>query len=217
MGRYYKSNFGTISGKVGELVGSTWRGINYLRSLPTKSGKPASVSQLAVHEKIALSATQLSPIKDLLYIGFGDKKLKSITGYNAAVKEFIANSILGEYPDYTVDYANMHLSKGTLPLLRNLDMSLDQSVLTLYWTYEQKCDAFLDDTVIVVIYNKTNKRYDVKDSASRGDGTVDVAIDANHGDVLHIWIFCSTRDGLKVSPTQYVGMLTMPAPPISNG
>jgi hypothetical protein len=179
--------------------------------LPTKSGKPASVSQLAVHEKIALSARQLSLIKDLLYLGFGDKKLKSITGYNAAVKEFIANSILGEYPDYTVDYANMHLSKGALPRLRNLDMLLDKGVLTLYWIYAPKCDAFLDDRVIVVIYNKTNKQYNVKDSAFRGDGAFDVAIDADPGDVLHIWTFCSTRDGLKVSPTQYVGMLTMPA------
>ncbi|SFH39064.1 hypothetical protein SAMN04489864_110156, partial [Pedobacter insulae] len=40
MGTYSKSNFGTISGKVGEGVASKWRGKKVLRSLPTKSSKP---------------------------------------------------------------------------------------------------------------------------------------------------------------------------------
>jgi len=33
MGRYSNSNFGDISGKVGNAVGSNWRGIKYMRGL----------------------------------------------------------------------------------------------------------------------------------------------------------------------------------------
>lgn len=209
MGTYSKSNFGKISGKVGEAVGSKWRNIKYLRSLPTKSSKKATESQLAVHARFALSAAQLSPIKDILYLGFGDKKLSKITGYNAAVRAFIANTILGEYPDYTVDYAKLQLSKGDMPPLKHLNMVLDAGILTLNWVYTKKRKAFPDDTVIVVVYNKTSNLYEVEDSFVRSDGTLTVDPDADPDDVLHVWAFCITRDGAKVSPTQYVGTVTV--------
>lgn len=212
MGNYSKGANGTISGKFGSVVGSSWRGIDYLKSLPKKSTKKKSDSQLAVQAKFALSAAQLSPIKDVLYIGFGDKKLNSITGYNAAVKEFIAHSIQGEYPDFTVNYSNMQLSKGTMPPLRHLNMLLEDSLLTLNWVYTEKRNAFVDDKVMVVIYNRTTNLYDVEESAVRADEILAVDIDADPGDVLHVWTFCINRDGLKVSPTQYVGTVTIAQP-----
>ncbi|MES2653378.1 MAG: DUF6266 family protein [Bacteroidota bacterium] len=213
MGNYSKGANGTISGKFGSVVGSSWRGIDYLRGLPKKSKKPISDLQLAVRAKFALSAAQLSPIKDVLYIGFGDKKLSTITGYNAAVRVFISTCILGEYPDYTVAYPKMQLSKGggVTPQLKHVSLEVDGGgMLTLNWTYVPKRNAFADDTVMAVVYNTTSKLYEVNDSATRAEDTLTIDMDADAGNVLHIWIFCITRDGLKVSATQYVGSVTLP-------
>lgn len=211
MGTYSKSNFGKISGKVGEGVGSRWRGIKYLRSLPTKSGKPATVSQLAVYAKFALSAARLSPIKDILYIGFSDKKLNTITGYNAAVKLFITNAILGEYPDYTVDYSKMQLSKGSLRHLSHLTLDYSGGLLRLEWTVRQgDRSSFADDKVMVVVYNETTNLYTVDENIMRSDNGANIDIDAESGDTVHVWAFCIKRDGITISTSQYIGTVTLP-------
>lgn len=131
MGTYSKSNFGKISGKVGEAVASKWRSVKVLRSLPTKSSKPATALQLAVHAGFALSAAQLVPIKDVLNLGFSDKKLNKITGYNAAVKSFLAEAITGDYPNYAIDYSKIKMSKGSLSP-REILISLKNNI-TLSW------------------------------------------------------------------------------------
>lgn len=212
MGNYSKGANGTISGKFGSVIGSSWRHINYLKGLPKKRVKKASDHQLAVQAKFKLSATQLGPISDILSIGFVDKKLTSLTGYNLAVRAFIENSILGEYPDFTINYPSIKLSNGSMPPLRHLEMAVEDNVLTLNWTNVPKRDAFVDDKVIAVIYNKTSERYDVDETAVRADGTVAIDLDVDPGDVLHVWVFCVKRDGLKTSPTQYVGQITINQP-----
>ena len=114
MGRYSKSNFGQIIGKVGNAVGGKWRGVDYLRSLPAKSNRIRTPEQLAVQARLALAAGTLSPIKDIVNIGFGVKKQNGMTGYNAAVAAFIATAISGDYPDYGVNHAEMQISRGSL-------------------------------------------------------------------------------------------------------
>lgn len=209
MGTYSKSNFGEISGKVGEGVGSKWRGTKYLRSLPTKSKKPASELQLATYAKFALSATQLSPIKEVLNIGFGDKKLMGITGYNAAVRNFIANSILGDYPNFTVDYENMKLSKGSLTPLMRLSIEFSTELL-IGWSFKPNTlNSFADDNVLVLVFNQTTKVYTVDDSSTRADEGISIDIGADYGDVVHAWAFCINRDKKTVSSSQYAGTITM--------
>lgn len=46
MGRIKKGILGGFSGKVDSVVGASWRGIDYMRSLPRTSDKPATVAQL---------------------------------------------------------------------------------------------------------------------------------------------------------------------------
>ncbi len=45
MGKYNKGILGAFSGKVGPVVGSSWRGRDVLRSCPKKSNKVASQLQ----------------------------------------------------------------------------------------------------------------------------------------------------------------------------
>lgn len=209
MAIYSKSTFGKISGKLGEAVGSKWRNIQYVRSLPTKSAKAPTEAQLAVYAKFTLSAARLSPIKEILYLGFGDKKLNKSTGYNAAVKAFLANSIIGDYPNYEVDYPKLQLSKGSLAPLTSLQLTFDSSTLSVTWTADFNwLNCFADDQVLVVVYNQNSNLYILNDEANREAQNVDFELSANSGDVLHAWAFCLKRDLEKVSPSQYIGTFT---------
>ncbi|WP_254050349.1 DUF6266 family protein, partial [Myroides sp. N17-2] len=48
---------GPVNGKVGTVVGATWRGVNYIRAKPRKSRKKPSMKQLLQWDKMSLVST----------------------------------------------------------------------------------------------------------------------------------------------------------------
>jgi hypothetical protein len=209
MGTYSKSTFGEISGKVGESVASNWRSLKVLRSVPKKSSKPPSEKRLAVYARFTLAAARLSPIKSVLNIGFSDKTLNKITGYNAAVKTFLTESILGDYPNYQVDYANIKMSKGSLD---QPDVSIEVvNDIVLTWPADvDELRSNLDDRMYFIIYNEMKDSYKLNIASTRNDAAIALPFPGKAGDVLHVWSFCVSRDGKLVSRSQYVGSVTVP-------
>lgn len=217
MGTYSKSNFGEIEGKVGEAVASKWRGKKVLRSSPGKRKKGPSFLQKAAQAKMILSAAKLSPVKDVLDIGFRDKKLTGITGYNAAVRAFINGyAIAGEYPDLEIDYSKMQFSpnNGSVQALSKLKSTLHEESLSIVWKVQINTrNASAEDMIFVVLYNQTTEFYMVDDSAKRIAGMLTVDIDAEPGEIIHAWIFCVSSDYNHTSKTQYLGSYSLEQDP----
>ncbi|MES3016424.1 MAG: DUF6266 family protein [Bacteroidota bacterium] len=212
MGKYSNSNFGDISGKVGNAIGSNWRGIKYMRGLSSKRTKGASPLQLAQYAKFALAAAQLSIIKDVLSLGFNDKKLNKISGYNAAVKAFLSEAIVGDYPNFSVDYPKIRMSKGSL-LHADISIVPETTAIDLSWPLElNEFNSFINDKMIFIIYNQTRNAYSLNTAHTRGSAGVSIPFPGRLNDVLHIWSFCVKGDGKTVSSSQYVGMVTVTEP-----
>jgi len=212
MGRYNKGVHGAFSGKVGSVVGSSWRSINYLRSLPKISKKGASEAQIAHRTKFAISSQYLRPIKDILNIGFSDQQQAKSSGYNMAVRAFFNNAIVGDYPDFDVDFTKLELSRGSLTPLPGLGYAeTNPGELTFTWqTDTNRYNAFADDAAMLVIYNQSKRMYMIYDEAARADGAFVAEISINYsGDVLHAWGFALHRDGKLASSSQYLGTLTV--------
>ncbi|RZK39845.1 MAG: hypothetical protein EOO90_17325 [Pedobacter sp.] len=206
MAKYSKATFGQISGTVNNAVGSSWRGVNYLRDIAKKNSKGPSPDQLGVQAKMVLAAKYLARIRAVLNIGFADKKLNKITAYNAAVKEFINHAVVGEYPDLSVDYANMKVSKGSLTGLKSVTMTLDGNLLKLQW--QNKLDKVLgnaDDEVLVLLYNSTADDYMTNTSAFRNDGELTVELEEKVDSTFEVWLFCVSKDRKVTSTSQYLG------------
>lgn len=212
MATYSKGANGAFSGKVGSIVGSNWRGVDYLKSLPKKSNKQSSDLQLAQRSKFALAPTYLSPIKDILNIGFKDKQLNKTTGYNAAVKIFLNNAIVGDYPDFAIDFSQIVLSKGSLSVFHGLSAALKGTDIVLTWQgITNRYNAFDDDMLIVVLFNDTKKMYLVYEDAQRAALTYTAVVgNTAAGDVLYAWAFAVKRENSVVANSQYLGSFTMP-------
>ncbi|SDG34920.1 hypothetical protein SAMN05421827_105240 [Pedobacter terrae] len=212
MATYSKGANGAFSGKVGSVIGSNWRSVDYLRGLPKKSSKPSTEPQLAQRAKFALAAQYLSPIKDVLNTGFKDKQLNKITGYNAAVKIFLNQAVTGNYPDFQIDFSKVVISKGSLSAMHGLNASLQGADLLLNWqSILNRYNAFADDVLTVVIFNATKNMYLVYEEAQRAALTYTAVIGANFsGDVLHVWGFAVNRDATGVANSQYLGTYTIP-------
>src|SRR5690606_10134837 len=110
MATFLKGINGAYSGKVGNVVGSRWRDVDYVRSLPRPSSKPASEAQLAQRMRFALAVAFLSPIKDLLNLGFSDIEQATATGYNVALSNLLRNGMAGDYPEVEIDYTKVQIS-----------------------------------------------------------------------------------------------------------
>ena len=70
MGTIKKGILGGFSGKVGTVVGSSWKGISYMRSLPLKVRNPRTLRQLDQRSKFAIALGYLKPLNGLLRIGW---------------------------------------------------------------------------------------------------------------------------------------------------
>lgn len=64
MASFNKGILGAFNGKVGTVVGSTWRGKDVMRSLPRKSGKEASLLQKMQRYRFTLVANFLLPFAE---------------------------------------------------------------------------------------------------------------------------------------------------------
>lgn len=212
MARYTKGALGAFSGKLGNVVGSNWRSIDYLRSLPRASKKPATLLQLAQRLKFGMAVSFLQPIKDVLNIGFSDATLGKSTGYNEAVKSMLTNAIVGEYPDFEIDFGGIELSKGSLAGLINLAVEeVEPNTLSVSWvSMINRFNSFADDDVLVLLYNKTKKLFTIYEDVTRGEEEIRIDFpDVFGGDELVCWTFLVKRDGDTTSSSQYVGTIVL--------
>ncbi|WP_443945093.1 DUF6266 family protein [Pedobacter sp. AW1-32] len=212
MGTYSNGANGAFTGKVGSMIGSSWRGITYLKGLPRKSTKPATEAQLAQRAKFAMVPVYLRPIKDILNLGFGDKQLTKLTAYNAAARLFLTEAIIGTYPDFSVDFSKMTLSKGAQSTFHNLSMVLQGSDLGLSWeNLTNSYNSFADDKLVVVIFNETKQMYSIYENVQRADLSSAITLGSGFAaDVLHGWAFSTNRDSSSVSNSQYLGSIIVP-------
>ena len=104
MGRIRKGILGGFSGKVGTVVGSSWKGIAYMRSLPLKVKNPRTQPQRMQRSKFALSLSLLQPMTAFLRTGWKLYAYKK-SPFNAAMSYTINNAIIGIYPNYEIDPA----------------------------------------------------------------------------------------------------------------
>ncbi|AIM37958.1 hypothetical protein KO02_15615 [Sphingobacterium sp. ML3W] len=212
MAKFLKGIVGAYSGKVGSIVGSSWRSVDYVRSLPKITGKKATDGQIAQRAKFALAVAFLSPIKDLLNLGYSDKSLGKATGYNKALQALLNSGISGTYPALAIDYAKVVISKGGLSNLMGVSWYENApGELELTWTPDtNKFNAFDDDSVVLLMYNRTKNFFSILESATRVDAMLSLSLPLSYaGDTLEGWIFTGHRDGVKTSLSYYLGELVL--------
>lgn len=212
MARFLKGITGAYSGKVGSVIGSSWRNVDYVRSLSKRSNKPASEDQLAQRMRFALAVSFLSPIKDLLKLGYSDTVQTRSTAYNKALQNLLAYGITGTYPSLELDYSAVIIAKGSLANLMGVHWSeTAPQEVTLNWTMEtNRFNAFSDDSVILLMYNKEKNFFSILESGTREDGTLSFTFPETYtGDHVVGWVFAGHRDGVKTSGSYYLGEIVI--------
>lgn len=212
MGKYIQGANGAFKGKVGSMIGSKWRSVNYIKGLPSPSSKPATQAQLEQRAKFALAISFMRPIKDVVNLGMADRKQTKLSGYNLALSRLLNQAVVGTYPSFSIDYSKVEISQGGLNQLNSAVMAIDAGVVKITWkSVLNKFNSFADDEVIVLLYNASKSMFMVYDELSRaGESCLPEMDETFSGDELHGWIFAHDRDVKSISPTNYLGQLVAP-------
>ncbi len=219
MGIIKQGILGGLSGKVGNVVGASWKGIDYLRSLPSQVANPNTTGQRTSRGKMSMVVKFLRSCTALVRVGFGGFALK-MSAFNAATSYNLQQAVSGEYPNLELDYASLMFSKGTLPRAVNALANADTpGAVEITWDDNSASGtAKGDDTAMVLIYNPVKDASIYSASAAiRSDlfAVIDVPADWATDDV-HCYIAfydntktAGTRPKDYTSETVYAGVASV--------
>lgn len=144
--------FGPISGKVGDRVYVIKNGVNYVRSLPRKTSKPATEEQQIWRAKFGLASGFLKPLTGLLNSSYKFINPKK-TGKGLALRQILDEAIIGDYPDLEIDYAKVRLIHGRLPVPPETCIQAEKpDRLSFTWSFQPHWYTGSSDELILLVY-----------------------------------------------------------------
>lgn len=209
MGKFNKGILGSFSGKVGNVVGASWRGITYMRSLPSGMRNPRTEKQLTQRNKFSLVGKFLKTITPVVRVGFKNVAAATNSAYSAAMSYNIQNALRGEYPDIELDYERVAISRGSLYAANSMLVNSESGKLEFLWDATLLNNTSTEDRVMVVAYNpsKGEASYDLN-LATRADGTGLLEVPLTwEGNVVETFAAFVSEDGSQVSDTIYTGQV----------
>jgi hypothetical protein len=200
---------GPFIGRVGSVVGYVSRGKAIMRSRPNFSkSRKFSIPQQQQHAKFSLMNKYLGPIIPFLN---ATKKTGEVdlTGYNKAFSYNVKNAIAGSYPNLTIAYNMVLLSRGDLPNVQTPSIRpVSGGQIQVSWPDNSGTGmARRDDKLFVAVFceNLNNHWITVFNLTDRSAGNCFVNASLFRGQQVHIYIGFLSAGGDDVSDSLYVG------------
>lgn len=212
MGKYNKGILGGFSGKVGNVIGSSWKGIDYMRSIPNSTADAKTDAQMAQRNKFAMVNALLRKLAPVIKMGFTNNK--RMTAINSAMSYNLKNAVTGSYPDQQIDFASLAVARGDLiPASESTAESTSPSQVNFSWTDNSEVgSAQPDDKALLVVFNPAKERavFIPGTGPERGDESYDLVLPGSYaGDTVEVYIAFVSADGLESSDSTYLGSVAV--------
>ena len=197
---------GGIRGRVGNIVGAAWKGINYIRSMPLSVANPNPASQQAQRgaftQVVLVARLGLSS----LIAPYWDPFARAMSGYNYFISRNIAafNTAGLNLP------AQFDYSRGILTGVDNLAAVFDDSDNNVVVTWDDNSgdgDALATDTFNFGFYNVTQDYWILDgitaDVRSNATGTYSYSRPVA-GDVIEFYAFFQRPDVSRISDSAHL-------------
>lgn len=212
MGRYKSGINGPFSGKIGSVIGSHWRGVDYMKSLPGNVAKPPTDGQLNQRRIFAEVSSWLKPIKELIWVGyqaFDDKK----TPMNEAISFNLKNALIADGSNSQIDFPKAIFSRGELliSLIRSI-LTIARSILVVKWE-NAPSSALCNDTDLAtfIVYNQAKEQFiTFQNVVARAAKEVSLQMPKDFaGDAVHCYMHYVNAYSNAVSTSVYVGVVVV--------
>jgi len=211
MGKYEKGVLGSFHGRVGTVVGSSWKGIQVMKSKSGKrTGKPTQ-KQVIQQARFAFMGKFISPLAKLLDLTFNAAGVQ-MSGINLAFRYNYRNALTGTYPAFGLDYSKVLVSKGDL--MNAIDPSAESGSggqVIFNWTDNSGlAQANATDRSILVVYSPENNRaLYISNGPVRNAGTGSIHAGIFSGSTVETWLAFISEDGNAVASSVYTGQVVV--------
>lgn len=209
MGVIGRGILGGFSGKVANVVGGSWKGIAYMRSLPLSVANPKTAGQVLQRGKMAGVVIFAKLILADIIKPLNDRFAQKQSGYNLFVSRNIGDVSSAGVPTM----ADIILSEGNLDGFDGLSQSYvpGTKTVTVEWNDNSGTGlALATDKLYAVCYNQDEDEITVSSAvATRNDESVDIVLPTLTAlDVVQTACSFLREDGSVVSTSAFVQSTT---------
>jgi hypothetical protein len=211
MGTLKKGILGGFSGRVGPAVGSSWKGLDVIRSRPPLKRKRSTEAQLRQMARMNLVSGFLSQLTGLLNDHY-DRGLSNMSAFNRAVSLNMRNGIDGTHPEFTIAYDRVVLGTDDLLNPELAEAKTDsRGQISLIWKDNSFTgSARATDQAFAAVYCPEMKDWRIFERGTqRNAGRYLLEIPAFSGKTVHAYIGFISDNGRSVSTSQYAGLLNV--------
>lgn len=190
MAIYKQGVLGPFSGKVGTVVGSSWRGVPYIRSLATKVANPRTQGQVAARSRLAAIAGRLKHFAFVISAGFVNSG--SLSPWSAAIKANM-KALTGPSDAPEVDMTAVTLSDGSATF--DVKTVKSASSVDFSWKAPKAADSFYGGSLYAAAYNVANgKAVNFLADLSAATASFDFrTIISGEDDDVHLYFFVASQ------------------------
>jgi hypothetical protein len=202
MGVIKRGILGGFANKVGNVVGSSWKGIATMRTLPLSVANPKSSGQTEQRDKFSTASKLGSLLLATICKPLWDRFAKQESGFNAFIKQNVELCT----PE-SVDVENLLMSKGSLApsSILTKSMSASANTITLTWDTTPAGDANPSDLAFISVMeitfpnNLKTQGFQTNVARSVGTATVTADFDVIALENYQVYLMFKKADGTKVS------------------
>lgn len=205
MAKLKQGILGGISGKIGNIIGSSWKGLAVIKTKPLSVANPRSAGQVAQRNSMTAAVAFVKIILASVVKPLWDRNAQYMSGYNAWVKDNIASfDSTGEF-----DPTTAIMSKGKMANTMVLDAtgSAGSGNATLQWSDDSgEGYKLITDVPFLVMYNATTKGvvgYQTGETRADELSVNAMPVGTLAGHVIHFWFMFRRADGTIIGNPTY--------------
>jgi len=209
MGKLPNGILGGFRGKVGPVVGTQWKGIEVIRSLPPGKRRKSSEDQLKQQAKMSLMTSFISPLSTFLNSTYQSVTVH-MSCFNRALSYNLRDAITGDYPEFKINFPYVILGVGYLRNVETPKISSDsEGRLTFSWRdNSNEGSARATDQFFGAVYCVELKHWQAwKEGPKRNAGSYTLDVSAFSGKAVHTYIGFLSADAKFVTTSLYVGLI----------
>jgi len=206
MGIILQGILGPISGRVGPVVGGSWKGIGYLRTLPPSVAQPNTAAQQAQKTKMSNAVSVAKQFLAQIIKPLNDRFAVKMSGYNLWISR--NSQEFATLPPAVPQ--NIVFSEGTLTGFDTLAGSSITPTSSVDYTWIDNSGtgtATATDEVYAAVMNNTTGAFGQDGgSVARAAGALSITMSepVALGDKLDGYLAFRTANGFAVSNSEYI-------------
>lgn len=203
---------GHFVGKIDGLVCYTRLDKNVARKQAT--GKvDYSPAQLENMQRMKVTSEFLTPVLEFVNLGFKAEGLKrKKTAYNCVTSEVKLNGLKGVYPDTSLNFETLMLTKGRLGIADGVTFAIVPTGIEFKWAVDPKeqWPDSTDQVMLLAYFPLTNTTRYVLYGNERSTGLAILPVSTPmQGSEMHLYISFIASDRSNVSDSVYAGSLNL--------